>query len=91
MYFASLHPYTNLSHYLHIYLYKNPGFPRRKTKVWMLQFFLEKVTKYSQEEMWRQSVEQTEAKAIQRLSHLGIYPIYSHQTQILLWMPGRPC
>jgi hypothetical protein len=28
---------------------------------------------------------ETEEKAIQRLSHLGIYPIYSHQTQTLLW------
>ena len=27
---------------------------------------------------------ETEEKAIQRLSHLGIYPIYSHQTQTLL-------
>jgi hypothetical protein len=27
-----------------------------------------------------------EVKAIQRLSHLGIHPIDSHQTQTLLWM-----
>ena len=27
---------------------------------------------------------ETEGKAIQRLPHLGIYPIYSHQTQTLL-------
>jgi hypothetical protein len=26
---------------------------------------------------------ETEGKAIQRLPHLGIYPIYSHQTQTL--------
>ena len=26
---------------------------------------------------------ETEGKAIQKLSHLGIYPIYSYQTQIL--------
>jgi hypothetical protein len=27
---------------------------------------------------------ETEGKAIRRLPHLGIHPIYSHQTQILL-------
>jgi hypothetical protein len=30
---------------------------------------------------------ETEKKAIQRLFHLGNHPIYSHQTQTLLWMP----
>jgi hypothetical protein len=30
---------------------------------------------------------ETEAKTIQRLPHLGIYPTYSHHTQTLLWMP----
>ena len=30
---------------------------------------------------------ETERKAIQRLPHLGIHPIYNHQTQTLLWMP----
>ena len=34
--------------------------------------------------IWRQNVEQ-------RLSHLGIHPIYSHQTQTLLWMPRNAC
>jgi hypothetical protein len=34
---------------------------------------------------------ETEGKAIQRLPHLGIYPIYSHQTQALLWMSTRAC
>ena len=29
---------------------------------------------------------ETEGRAIQRLPHLGIHPIYSHQTQTLLWM-----
>jgi hypothetical protein len=29
---------------------------------------------------------ETEGKAIQRLPHLGIHPIYSHQTLTLLWM-----
>jgi hypothetical protein len=31
---------------------------RRKTNVWMLQFFLEGGTKYSREEIQRQNVEQ---------------------------------
>jgi hypothetical protein len=30
---------------------------------------------------------ETEGMTIQRLPHLGIHPIYSHQTQTLLWMP----
>jgi hypothetical protein len=34
---------------------------------------------------------ETEEKAIQRLSYLGIHPIYSHQTQILLWMRRSAC
>jgi hypothetical protein len=34
---------------------------------------------------------ETEGKAIQRLPHLRIHPIYNHQTQILLWMPGSAC
>jgi hypothetical protein len=34
---------------------------------------------------------ETEEKAIQRLPHLGIYPIYSHQMQTLLWMPRSAC
>ena len=33
----------------------------------------------------------TEGKAIQRLPHLGIHPIYSHQTQTVLWMPISGC
>jgi hypothetical protein len=32
-----------------------------------------------------------EGKTIQRLSHLGIHPIYNHQTQTLLHMPERFC
>jgi hypothetical protein len=32
---------------------------------------------------------ETEGKAIQRLTHLGIHPIYSHQTQTLLQIPTR--
>jgi hypothetical protein len=30
---------------------------------------------------------ETEGKAIQRLPHLGIHPMYTHQTQTLLWIP----
>ena len=29
---------------------------------------------------------ETEEMTIQKLPHLGIYPIYNHQTQTLLWM-----
>jgi hypothetical protein len=34
---------------------------------------------------------ETEGITIQRLPHLGIYPIDNHQTQILLWMPTSAC
>jgi hypothetical protein len=34
---------------------------------------------------------ETEGKAIQRLPHLGILPIYSHQTQTLFSIPRRAC
>jgi hypothetical protein len=34
---------------------------------------------------------ETEGKATQRLPHLGIHPIYRHQTQILLQMPRSAC
>jgi hypothetical protein len=47
--------------------------------------------KYLWEEIQKESVEQTEGKIIQSLSHLGIYPIYSLQTQTLLWMPASAC
>jgi hypothetical protein len=30
---------------------------------------------------------ETGGKAIQRLPHLGIHPIYNHHRQSLLWMP----
>jgi hypothetical protein len=33
----------------------------------------------------------TEGITIQRWPHLGIHPIYNHQTQTLLWMPTRAC
>jgi hypothetical protein len=34
---------------------------------------------------------ETEERTIQRLPHLGIHPIYNHQTQTLLHMPARFC
>jgi hypothetical protein len=34
---------------------------------------------------------ESERKAIQRLPHLRIHPIYSHQTLTLLWMPRTAC
>ena len=33
----------------------------------------------------------TKGVTIQRLFHLGIHPIYSHQTWMLLWMLGGAC
>ena len=34
---------------------------------------------------------ETEGKATQRLSYLGIHPINSHQTPTLLWMTKSVC
>jgi hypothetical protein len=34
---------------------------------------------------------ETEGKTFQRLSHLGINPTHSHQTQTLLWMTTSAC
>jgi hypothetical protein len=34
---------------------------------------------------------ETEGKAIQRLHQVEIHPIYSYQTQTLLWMPTSAC
>jgi hypothetical protein len=34
---------------------------------------------------------ETEERTIQRLPHLGIHPIYNHQTQTLLHLPERFC
>jgi hypothetical protein len=34
---------------------------------------------------------ETRRKAIQKLPHLGIHPIYSHQTQTLILMPVGAC
>jgi hypothetical protein len=34
---------------------------------------------------------ETEEMTTQRLTHLGIHPIYNHQTQTLLWIPASAC
>jgi hypothetical protein len=34
---------------------------------------------------------ETEGMTIHKLPHIGIHPIYNHQTQTLLWMPTRSC
>ena len=34
---------------------------------------------------------ETEEMMIQRLAYLGIYPIFNHQIQTLLWIPRSPC
>ena len=43
---------------------------------------MERVTKFRAE---------TEGMTIQRLTHLGIHPIYSYQTHTLLWIPVGAC
>jgi hypothetical protein len=34
---------------------------------------------------------ETDGMTIQRLTHMGIHSICSHQTQIILWMPTSVC
>jgi hypothetical protein len=34
---------------------------------------------------------EAEGMTMQRLSYLGIHPIYYHQTQTLLWRPTSAC
>jgi hypothetical protein len=34
---------------------------------------------------------ENEGKNIQRMPHLAIYPISSHQTQTVLWIPTSAC
>ena len=34
---------------------------------------------------------ESEGKAIQRVPHLGIHPIFSYQTQKLQWIPTSAC
>jgi hypothetical protein len=55
--------------------------------VWIVQSFLEGEKIPMGGDAETKCGTETEAKAIQRLPHLGIHPIYSHQTQTLLWMP----
>jgi hypothetical protein len=55
---------------------------KRKTKVWILWFFLEWGRKYPWKEI--KCGAETEGKPIQRLSHLGVHPIHSHQIQTLI-------
>jgi hypothetical protein len=54
----------------------------------MLKSFLEGGTKILMgENMKIKCGAAFEGKAIQRLPHLGIHPIYRYQTNTLLWMP----
>jgi hypothetical protein len=39
----------------------------------------------------KKSGAETDERIIKRLSHTGIHPIISHQTQTLLHMPARFC
>jgi hypothetical protein len=60
----------------------------RKTKVWILQSFLEVGDKIPMNGVTETKCgSETEGMPIQRLPHLGIHPIFYHQIQILLWMP----
>lgn len=59
--------------------------------MWMLQCFLKMNKILTGWNMETKCGTDTEGKAIQRLYHLGIYPIYSHQTEMLLWMPRSAC
>jgi hypothetical protein len=61
----------------------------RRQKVWMLPRWRNRILRKIK--IWRQSVEQRLKESPSRLSLLGIHPIYSHQTQMLLWMPGSTC
>jgi hypothetical protein len=57
---------------------------RRKTKVFLLRRGNKILTGRNTE---TKCGAETEELAIQTLSHLGIHPIYSYQTQTILWMP----
>ena len=57
-----------------------------------IQSFLEGGSKIPMEgEIETMCGAETKEKVIQRLPHLGIYPIYSNQTQTLFWMPRSAC
>jgi hypothetical protein len=58
--------------------------------VWILQS-LEQVTKYSQEQIQRQSVEQRQKERPSKDCPTWRSIPYSHQSQILLWMPRSEC
>jgi hypothetical protein len=65
-------------------------------KVWMLEsvdvVLLRKGNKiHTGGNMETKRGAESERKTIQRLPHLGIHPIYSHQTQKLLLMPRSAC
>jgi hypothetical protein len=57
----------------------------------MLQCFLEGEQIIKRGNMDTKCGAETEGKTIQRLPHMEIDPIYSHQTWKLLWMPGSVC
>jgi hypothetical protein len=62
---------------------------KRKTNVWILLRRGNKIPMRGITET--KCGAETEQKAIQSLIHLGIHPIYTHQTQTLLWMPTSDC
>jgi len=58
----------------------------------MLHSFLERGTKiFIGGNMETKLRAENKGKAIQRLPHLGIQPIYSHQTETILLMPRSAC
>jgi hypothetical protein len=61
-----------------------------KTKLKIKFIFLKKENKIFTGENIKCRAE-TKGKATQRLSHLGIHPIYCYQTQTLLWVPRNAC
>ena len=64
---------------------------RRKTKVWVLQSFLEENKIPTGANMEIKCRGETEGEDIQRLSHLGIHLLYSYQTRTELWMSRSAC
>ena len=64
---------------------------RSKTKVQVLWFFSERGTKYSQEQIWRQSAEQRLKEIHLETLLLGDSSRFSHQTLTLLSMLTNAC
>jgi hypothetical protein len=64
---------------------------RRKTKVWLLVSFLEEGKLLMEGVAEIKFGSETEGLTIQRLPHLGIYPINNHQTQTPLQMASKDC